>query len=319
MDSAAAPAGTRVVASQRRLFPLILMDVLNLSSSDPNLAEILAWNDDGTSFRVLSRQGLEEIVMPQYFGLPSSKSGRASSSIKYASFTRKLNRWGFRRITAKGPDLGNFHHYQFRRDEPELIALMECTKHRYGTTDTAADASFGTTFTTSAASVVDSSIGGTAAASSLISAWGSIYPGTGTYGAPGYIHTNGLPTYTSTSEGALMHLSSQVAHPATPNPNYYTKLEIMALARRDRAIVQYRNAAGASLPHQSKQEEGKKEDEDQQEQQKKESSSDNADANRKTEEVQGDGTNPEDLQETKTGGDAELVSKSAPPPSERKE
>ena len=119
--------------------------------------------------------------------------------------------------------------------------------------------------------------------------------------------------------GSDHQLSSQAAHHATPNSNYYTKLEIMALARRDRAIVQYRNAAGASLPHQSKQEEGKKEDEDQQEQQKKESSSDNADANRKTEEVQGDGTNPEDLQETKTGGDAELVSKSAPPPSERKE
>lgn len=185
-SSSTATVSTRAVANHRKHFPQILMEVLNLTSSDPSISEILAWNDDGTSFRILSRQGLEEIVMPQYFApLPGNKS---SSSPKYASFTRKLNRWGFRRITTKGPDMGNFQHYQFRRDEPELIALMECTKRRYGSR------------TEEDPHGISSSVGGAAAASSHPSAsWGSSYSGTssmGTFGAPGYMHTHAPPPHT---------------------------------------------------------------------------------------------------------------------------
>ena len=359
--SSTTTASTRAVANHRKYFPQILMEVLNRTSSDPNIAEILAWNDDGTSFRILSRQGLEEIVMPQYFAtLPGNK---ATSSAKYASFTRKLNRWGFRRITAKGPDMGNFHHYQFRRDEPELIALMECTKRRYGSRiegDTQGIPSSAGTG------------GGVTAASSYPSSapWNSSYPGMGTLLAPGYMHMHAPPhteyahrrgrtisdalgvasgghvvsgsgqTYSNHHPGhhavghnrvamaaaEAHHWSSAgmpgIIHPP-PNPNflgaanrhdgphigggnagsgdsamyqqpppsmgyhhaavsgvgpgqhqlvnevhhhtsldtaYLSNLEIMAMARRDRAILQYRNAAGLRLdqpPVQDKKEDGR--------------------------------------------------------------
>ena len=198
-SSAASTLSTRAVANHRKLFPQILMKVLNLTSSDPNLAEILAWNDDGTSFRILSRQGVEEIVMPQYFAaLPSSSTGNKSSYlIKYASFTRRLNRWGFRRITTKGPDVGNFYHHHFRRDEPELVSLMECTKRRYGSG------------TEGVASSADTDGGGAAASSHPSASWSSsyVYPGTcmGTFRAPGHMQTHMPPPHVSTSEYAHMH------------------------------------------------------------------------------------------------------------------
>lgn len=65
-----------------------------------------------------------ENVLPKYF--PSSDS---RSSTKYPSFTRKLNRWGFRQAT-RGPDTGAFHHPLFRRDQTNLCLDMVCQKSR---------------------------------------------------------------------------------------------------------------------------------------------------------------------------------------------
>ena len=44
---------------------------------------------------------------------------------KWTSFTRKLNRWGFDRVSS-GPEMGAYYHKFFQRDEPRLCHQMFC-------------------------------------------------------------------------------------------------------------------------------------------------------------------------------------------------
>jgi len=53
---------------------------------------------------------------------------------KYPSFTRKLNRWGFRQIS-RGADAGAFFHELFRRDDLEACRSMMCQKSRKANKD----------------------------------------------------------------------------------------------------------------------------------------------------------------------------------------
>lgn len=49
--------------------------------------------------------------------------------MRYPSFTRKLNRWGFRQIS-NGPDSGAFYHELFLRDDVDKARGMVCAKSR---------------------------------------------------------------------------------------------------------------------------------------------------------------------------------------------
>jgi hypothetical protein len=53
-------------------------------------------------------------VMPKYF-----------KHSKFTSFTRKLNRWGFTRIT-RGPETGAYYHEFFQKDKLRLCMQMSC-------------------------------------------------------------------------------------------------------------------------------------------------------------------------------------------------
>jgi HSF-type DNA-binding len=75
----------------------------------------LRWLDHGLSFKVFAKEDFEQKVLPTYFQKQS----------KYWSFTRKLGRWGFVRITS-GSESGSYQHPLFRRDEPELLSRMTC-------------------------------------------------------------------------------------------------------------------------------------------------------------------------------------------------
>lgn len=44
---------------------------------------------------------------------------------KYTSFTRKLNRWGFTRVT-RGPETGAYYHKYFQRGDTRLCMQMSC-------------------------------------------------------------------------------------------------------------------------------------------------------------------------------------------------
>jgi hypothetical protein len=99
------------------IFPQVLMKILD----DQSLSEIVSWLPHGQSFVIIRPDLFVEQVVPKY--LPEG------GSTKYPSFTRKLNRWGFRQQT-RGSDTGAFHHPYFLRDQRDLCLKMVCQKSR---------------------------------------------------------------------------------------------------------------------------------------------------------------------------------------------
>ena len=131
LDKASAPAAKEKKAAPthqaREIFPQRLMRIL----SDANISDVITWLPHGRSFVVLQPDELAEKVLPIYFPESSSSGNKTgnSAACKYPSFTRKLNRWGFRQVT-RGPDAGAFHHHLFIRDEPNVCLQMVCQRSR---------------------------------------------------------------------------------------------------------------------------------------------------------------------------------------------
>lgn len=63
-----------------------------------------------------SLTAFESKILPKHFYKHS----------KYPSFTRKLNRWGFVRVT-RGPETGAYFHPCFRRGDYRLVMQMSCS------------------------------------------------------------------------------------------------------------------------------------------------------------------------------------------------
>lgn len=110
--------------------------------ADPAVRDVISWLPQGKSFVVLRPDVFAANVLPRYFAPEGSNSlnarpatgkdgtvKKAQGVHKYPSFTRKLNRWGFRQIS-RGPDAGAFCHELFQRDDPELCRGMVCQKSR---------------------------------------------------------------------------------------------------------------------------------------------------------------------------------------------
>lgn len=98
-----------------KIFPQRLMELL----SDERNNDCIAWLPHGRAFIIRNRKLFAEKVMPKFFPRKS----------KYSSFTRKLNRWNFVRISS-GPELGAYYHEFFLRDKPHLAAQMFCKNAR---------------------------------------------------------------------------------------------------------------------------------------------------------------------------------------------
>lgn len=75
-------------------FPQKLMAVLD----NDQLSDIITWLPHGKGFIILQKKKFASEVMPMYF-----------KHSKFTSFTRKLNRWGFTRVS-KGPETGAYYH-----------------------------------------------------------------------------------------------------------------------------------------------------------------------------------------------------------------
>ncbi|KAL9183882.1 hypothetical protein ACHAXT_004738 [Thalassiosira profunda] len=125
----AAPA-----SASKEAFPLKLHALL----ADPAVRDAAAWLPHGRAFVVLRPDAFASQVLPRYFAPEGSNSlnskaaqtKHASQGVhKYPSFTRKLNRWGFRQVS-RGPDAGAFTHELFQRDQPQLCRGMVCAKGR---------------------------------------------------------------------------------------------------------------------------------------------------------------------------------------------
>mmetsp|Transcript_5036 Transcript_5036/g.10398 ORF Transcript_5036/g.10398 Transcript_5036/m.10398 type:complete len:315 (+) Transcript_5036:160-1104(+) len=98
-----------------KIFPQRLMEIL----SDDQYADAICWLPHGRAFIIRNRQLFADSVMPKFF----------SRKAKYSSFTRKLNRWNFVRVSS-GPELGAYYHEYFLRDKPHLAAQMFCKNAR---------------------------------------------------------------------------------------------------------------------------------------------------------------------------------------------
>jgi len=79
----------------------------------------LEWSDNGRAFCIHSIPAVESIVLPRFF--PTTK--------RFASFVRKLNRWGFGRVKDQRPFFDDrqrvYQHPCFQRDHPELLSDIE--------------------------------------------------------------------------------------------------------------------------------------------------------------------------------------------------
>jgi len=98
-----------------KIFPQRLMEIL----LEERNHDAITWLPHGRAFIIRNRKAFAEKVMPKCFPRKS----------KYSSFTRKLNRWNFVRISS-GPELGAYYHEFFLRDKPHLAAQMFCKNAR---------------------------------------------------------------------------------------------------------------------------------------------------------------------------------------------
>jgi hypothetical protein len=64
---------------------------------------------------IFRKKAFELKILPKHFHKQS----------KYSSFTRKLNRWGYVRVT-RGPETGAYYNEFFRRDGHRLCMQMSC-------------------------------------------------------------------------------------------------------------------------------------------------------------------------------------------------
>lgn len=95
-------------------FPLKLMKVL----SNKDFEHIVTWMPSGKSFSIVDSKAFVAEILPGHF-----------KSAKYASFTRKLHRWGFMRHY-RGEEAGAFYHHLFQKDRLDLVEQMTCHKEQ---------------------------------------------------------------------------------------------------------------------------------------------------------------------------------------------
>ena len=93
----------------KRNFPACLHAML----SDEQYSHIISWMPHGRAWKVLNKKLLVEEAIPKFFG-----------QSQFASFTRQLSGWGFKRLHQTGPDFGCYYHECFLRGHPRLTNLM---------------------------------------------------------------------------------------------------------------------------------------------------------------------------------------------------
>lgn len=94
-----------------KTFPVKLMQAL---MENPN-EDAVAWLPDGKSFVIVNPDIFVETVLKRVF-----------KECKYASFVRKLHRWGFVRLTS-GTGTDCFHHPLFQQNRMDMCAKIICT------------------------------------------------------------------------------------------------------------------------------------------------------------------------------------------------
>lgn len=91
-------------------FPAKMHDIL----SRKEFQSIVSWMPHGRSWRIHKPQEFESYVIPKYF-----------EHVKYTSFLRQANGWGFCRITIDNIDRNSYFHPRFLRGLPHLCKGMK--------------------------------------------------------------------------------------------------------------------------------------------------------------------------------------------------
>ncbi|CAB9519155.1 shock factor protein [Seminavis robusta] len=96
-------------------FPAKLHRMLtDMQDSD---SRVVSWASHGRAFKVHDKKTFLAEIMPKYF-----------YQLKYNSFQRQLNLYGFKKIQHQGKDKGSFYHENFLRGRPELTRTIIRTK-----------------------------------------------------------------------------------------------------------------------------------------------------------------------------------------------
>ena len=112
-----------IAETNKETFPMRLHAIL----ADTSISDVVSWLPHGKAFVVLNPDVFTTQVLPRY--ISDGSASKSSTTPKYPSFTRKLNRWGFKQVS-RGGDAGAFSHDLFQRDYPELCRSMVCQKSR---------------------------------------------------------------------------------------------------------------------------------------------------------------------------------------------
>jgi len=95
-------------ARNTKSFPETLYAVLSM----PEYSTMIQWLSHGRGFIITDKKSFTNEVLPKYF-----------EGAKFTSFTRRLKRWSFERVS-KGPELGAYYNPYFVMDKPELVQHM---------------------------------------------------------------------------------------------------------------------------------------------------------------------------------------------------
>eukprot|EP00956_Cyclotella_meneghiniana_P007447 scaffold10129_cov69-Cyclotella_meneghiniana.AAC.4 len=86
-------------------FPVLLHELV----SDPDSDHCIHWLPGGKLFTISDKKVFAKEVLTKLNGFT-----------KFTSFTRRLKRWGFVRVSS-GPQIGSYQHPDFVKDEPERV------------------------------------------------------------------------------------------------------------------------------------------------------------------------------------------------------
>lgn len=98
-----------VKGARYKSFPVKLHEMLE----DEEFSQYISWMPHGRAWKILRQDEFEEKVIPLFF-----------RHAKFASFTRQVNGWGFRRIS-EGLDRKCYYHEMFLRGMPQLCSKMK--------------------------------------------------------------------------------------------------------------------------------------------------------------------------------------------------
>ena len=110
----AVPRTTPNSRAPKRNFAQKLFDLLQTGLHN----DIIRWLPEGKAFIVLDKRRFANEILPNYF-----------KESQYTSFTRKLSRWKFTRVS-RGPYMGAYYHKNFRSDNRKLCKLMSCNNSK---------------------------------------------------------------------------------------------------------------------------------------------------------------------------------------------